>query len=194
VVNTILPYSIEKYNFLSNYDDENDINNASLSVNSNNLHNGIIFPNIECVQKLENDESPISKCTKTDNINCINESMARVSNLRKKNICFSDNKHSHIFNDIENNETSSDYLPNKTEKELNQPKLKDFIEDNRTIQLNNYTNGSDLSEKTVVSKSFNNPNKLNIVTTEPFPKYTPTVEKAIKKYENKQPKKECIVM
>lgn len=196
VVNTVLPYSKEKHNFLLNYNvaNENDINNASLSVNSNNLYNGILFPNIECVQKLENDEIPDSKCSKTDNINIINESVTRVSNSIKKDICFNDNKHSHIINDIENNKSSSDCLPNKTENKLNEPKLKDFIEDNRAIQLNNNSNGSDLSEKTVVCKSISNPNKLNIVTTEPFPKYTPTVEKAIKKYENKQPKKECIVM
>lgn len=194
LANSILPCSIEKYNFLLNHNTENEstINNASsLSVHSNNLHNGLLFPNNECVQKLENDECSDSKCTKTDITNVINESVTSVNNSRKKDMCFSDNKHS---NDIENNETSSDCLPSKIEKQFNQSKSKNVIEDNRTSQSNNNTNDSNLSEKTVASKSFSNPNKSNIVTTEPYPKYTPTVEKAIKKYENKQPKKECILM
>lgn len=194
--NEILPYSIEKYNFPLNHNAENEsnINNASLSVKSNYLHNELIFPNSECVENLKNDVCPVSNCTKTDSTNVIKESLTCVNNSRKNDMCFGDNEHSHVLNDIENNETSSDCLPSKIEEQSNQPKSKDFIEDNRTIQSNSYTHGSNLSEKAVANKSSSNPNKLNIVTTEPYPKYTPTVEKAIKKYENKQPKKECIIM
>jgi len=71
----------------------------------------------------------------------------------------------------------------------------DCKKDDNNIQLNSFINDSNLSESGVVKvKNYCKPIRLNVVTTEPYPKYTPTVEKAIKKYEDKQPKKECIVM
>jgi len=95
---------------------------------------------------------------------------------------------------------------NSTKKLLNQSRKKvddcssiinkNIVEDYGDQQSNNTTtNDFKLLEKFDSYKSDSKPVKLNnIVTTEPYPKYTPTVEKAIKKYENKQPKKDCIVM
>lgn len=95
---------------------------------------------------------------------------------------------------------SLDHRQNSTKKLLNQSTKKNYdcssiinknLEDYGDQQPNNTTNDFKFS----CNKSDSKPVKLNnIVTTEPYPKYTPTVEKAIKKYENKQPKKDCIVM
>jgi len=102
---------------------------------------------------------------------------------------------------LNNNLTNSNTnVIKKSKKYNNSSSLKtnddsiNSIENNDNILSNSFTNDSNLSEKIIESKSNSKPTKLNMVTTEPYPKYTPTVEKAIKKYENKQPKKECIVM
>lgn len=100
---------------------------------------------------------------------------------------------------------SLDHINNGSKNKLNQSRDKinnlqsimnnDLIEDNGNItQSNRRTNDFNSSDKLNSSKSDSKPSKLNMVSTEPYPKYTPTVEKAIKKYKNKEPKKECIVM
>lgn len=96
-------------------------------------------------------------------------------------------------------------LNRKQKKLLNQSREKsddhssiieyNLVKDNGNQQSNNAVNDFKSLDKCSSNKCDRKPDKLNnIVTTEPYPKYTPTVEKAIKKYENKQPKKDCIVM
>lgn len=98
-----------------------------------------------------------------------------------------------------------DHIKNSSKNKFNQSGDKinnlksimnnDLIEDNGNItQLNRRINDFNSSDKLNSSKSDSKPIKLNMVSTEPYPKYTPTVEKAIKKYKNKEPKKDCIIM
>lgn len=99
---------------------------------------------------------------------------------------------------IEDHADASDCIKHSLKESFNQSKQNDLnksfelntklINKNDCDQSNSLTNDSNLTEQ-----NCKKPIKLNIVTTEPYPKYTPTVEKVIKKYENK-PKKECIVM
>lgn len=124
--------------------------------------------------------------------------------MNRKQEIFSSNNNKHcevVTSELENYEHSLDYPKcSKKQKQLNQSiKINDDckIEDSgdNNIQLNSVINDPNVSETAVVRvKNYSKPIKLNVVTTEPYPKYTPTVEKAIRKYEDKQPKKECIVM
>lgn len=143
-------------------------NTSSSSLNSCHFQNG---SKNECFQKMENVSNPQSK-------------------LEIDVIVLNDND---CLNKIETSESSIGCVINNNISSS----LKihdDLIKDNDNVLLNNFTDDSNLSKKIIENKNYSKPNKLNMVTTEPYPKYTPTVEKAIKKYENKQPKKECIVM
>lgn len=99
---------------------------------------------------------------------------------------------------LDNVKNSSKNKFNQSEDKFNNLKSimnNDLIEDNGNItQSNRRTNDFNSTDKLNSSKSDSKPIKLNMVSTEPYPKYTPTVEKAIKKYKNKEPKKECIIM
>lgn len=186
---------------------ENEIdiknNSSSTSLNNYDNHNRPIFIN-ECVQEIDSNINPKLKILDSENTkmyltsantNLCNE-LIDVNNLGKKEIILSSDEHS--------NEISFDCVKANKINKLNQSKIKDnnsklkvnnnLLEDNCSIQSNSFINDSNLSDKINASKNLNKPIKLNTVTTEPYPKYTPTVEKAIKKYENKQPKKECIIM
>jgi len=186
--------------------DNNIIKNAnSSSLNNRNFQNQ--SKNV-CVQKIKNDVNPKSKFFKTENTNkfplisnpiSTDELMIDMNSSMEKDVVHSiDNNHS---NELETSESSIDC---EKYKKRQQPKYNntssslktndDLIGDNDNILSNSFTNNSNLSEKKVDVKNYSKPTKLNMVTTEPYPKYTPTVEKAIRKYENKQPKKECIVM
>lgn len=186
--------------------DNNMIKNAnSSSLNNCNFQNQ--SKNV-CVQKIKNDINPKSKFFKTENTNkfpLISNSistdglMIDMNSSMEKDVMHSiDNNHS---NELETSESSIDCLKYKKKQQSKNndtsSSLKindDLIGDNDNILSNSFTNNSNLSEKNVDVKNYSKPTKLNMVTTEPYPKYTPTVEKAIRKYENKQPKKECIVM
>lgn len=160
--------------------------------------NNNIMENV-CAPKKENGANPKSKFFNTENTikiptfsktNSSNELTTNMNNfIEKEDMCLNDNDH---LNEVHTSESSKDYVKNTTN-----PILKtndELIEDNDNILSNHSIHDSNLSETIIESKNYIKPTKLNMVTTEPYPKYTPTVEKAIKKYENKQPKKECIVM
>lgn len=183
------------------------INDSPTSLNSNDNHNKSLVN--KYAQDMESNTNPKLKFLKgentkklpmSSNTNLSNE-LIDVNDLSKNNFSDDSNKLSNVINEIENNDISIDCVKRK---KLNQPKEKysnftlkinnDLFEDNCNIESNSFMNDSNLSEKIIGSKNYSKPIKLNMVTTEPYPKYTPTVEKAIKKYENKQPKKECIVM
>lgn len=145
----------------------------------------------ECSHEMEDSTNSSLEFLKTDinNIKSINEITVN-NNLIENDMIFNNNRYSNIIDEIENNECSLDCVQNNSlthEKHSN-------MNSNNDIESNNFTNLSNLPEKMIVNHNYCKPIKLNVVTTEPYPKYTPTVEKAIKKYENKQPKKECIVM
>lgn len=177
---------------MMNENESNIINNTlSTSLNNYNCHNESDLTK-KCSQEIESDIYQKLKFLKTESINELS-TFANTNfrnNLEEKKIYFSDNKHCNVINKLENFESSLDCIKNNFNSIIND----NLVEDNGNIQTNNFTNDSKLSEKVIESKNYSKPMKLNIVTTEPYPKYTPTVEKAIKKYENKQPKKECIVM
>lgn len=182
--------SIEKCNIalngivMMNENESNILNNTlSTSLNNYNCHNKSNLIK-ECSQ-----ENSKFKFLKTESINepCIFVNTNSRNNLNEKKIHVSDSKHYNVINKLENCESPSDCVKNSI---INN----NLVEDNDNIQTNSFTNDSNLSEKVIVNTNYTKPMKLNTVTTEPYPKYTPTVEKAIKKYENKQPKKECIVM
>lgn len=148
-----------------------------------------------CVHKMKNgaNVSNVSTTVSTD------ELMTDINSLMEKDIMVSiDNDHS---NELETSKFSMDSIKNDTSQQSKNYNTSsslinhdDLIEDNDNILSNSFTNKPNLSEKKIDCKNYSKPTKLNVVTTEPYPKYTPTVEKAIKKYENKQPKRECIVM
>jgi len=183
-------------------------NNIIKNENSSSLNNCKNQSKNVCVQKNKNDVNPKLKFFKTENINkfpfisnsiSTDELMIDINSLTEKNVMNSVNNDN--SNEIETPESSNDCVKynirqqsknNNTSSSLKTQD--DLIEDNDNILSNSLTNDSNISEKMVDVKNYSKPTKLNMVTTEPYPKYTPTVEKAIKKYENKQPKKECIVM
>lgn len=158
-------------------------------------------------QKIKNGANPKSKFFKTENktqlpmiSNSIStdELMTEINSPAEKNDMLSiDNDRS---NELETPESYMDCVKNNTRQQSKNNSSSsaknhnDVIGDNDNILSINFTNDSNLSKKITDGKNYNKSTKLNMVTTEPYPKYTPTVEKAIKKYENKQPKKECIVM
>lgn len=190
--------SIEKCNIafndivMMNENESNILNNTlSTSLNNYNCYNKSNLIK-DCPQEIENGTNSKLKFLKTESINepCMFANTNSRNNLNEKKIHLSDSKHYNVINKLENCESSSDCVKSNLSSIMND----NLVEDNGNIQTNSFTNDSNLSEKVVVNTNYNKPMKLNTVTTEPYPKYTPTVEKAIKKYENKQPKKECIVM
>jgi len=193
-------------NFINNleYTDSCSLNNNLESTNTNVQKCDVTFNNIITNDNIVKNasSSSLNSCLQNKSKNeCVQE-MENVSNLQSKleknDMFLNDNDY---LNEIETSEISIGCIKNDTK---NQSKINnissslkvhdDLIEVNDNIQLNSFTNDTNLSKKIIENKNYNKPNKLNMVTTEPYPKYTPTVEKAIKKYENKQPKKECIVM
>lgn len=158
--------------------------------NKSNVNNTC---NVSYAQETEKDINP----NLMDNRNSSNELM------NGKEEIFSDvnNKHSEVVTSKLDNHERSLNSPkcNKKQQQLSlSVKTNDgykIEDDGNNIRSNSFINDSDLSETGVIRvKNHSKPIRLNVVTTEPYPKYTPTVEKAIKKYEDKQPKKECIVM
>jgi len=172
----------------------------SLSLNNCNFQNQ--SKNV-CIQQIKNDVNP--KSENTNKFPLISNSISTDklvidmnSSLENDTMHSIDNDHS---NELETSESSINCVKYKRRQQSKNnntsPSLKthnDSIGDNAESLSNSYTSNSNLSEKIIDVKNYSKPTKLNMVTTEPYPKYTPTVEKAIKKYENKQPKKECIVM
>lgn len=143
--------------------------------------------NNECAHKKKNGTKSSLEFLKTDSTTFINGTVVGVNNnLVENDTIMSNNEHSNIIDGIENNEYSLDTIENNSKTCENHSNL------NGSSDI--VSNNSNLPKKMIASKNDCKPIKLNVVTTEPYPKYTPTVEKAIKKYENKQPKKECIVM
>lgn len=206
VENVILKSSMEKYDFLSNHTDINGINilsdvPATSSINCN-LQNTFILNN-ECTQEIENTTNLSSiKLLETENSkNVPCESIKNVEDINHKEM--SNVNYSNILIDDKNDESSSYFVINSN-YQLNELKEKNSnlslnIDDSLTkvngeIQSNSLAYDTSLPEKIKTSNNLTKPIKLNTVTTEPYPKYTPRVEKAIKKYENKQPKKECYIM
>lgn len=187
------------------------IKNCDVSLNNVTNDNNCNFQNKSknvCVQKMKNGANPKSKFFKIENTkkfpmisNAVStdELMTDINSSIEKDVMLSiDNNRS---NELETSESSMDCIKNNTRQQSKNyntsSSLKthdDLIEKDDNILSNSFTNDPNLSEKIIDSKNYSKPTKLNMVTTEPYPKYTPTVEKAIKKYENKQPKKECIVM
>lgn len=174
--NTLKPY-VSSNEFLS-CECDNDETNESKKVKHNKL------------LSRQREKSPIYLETKKDdkpfiNISPSNEELAtNISNLKLTDS--TNKKKSPVSIRIHN---SSVQPPNLTVK-------KNISLGCRAINNSVEENGSQINGVLPVSNSDNTSsvNKISIVTTEPYPKYTPTVEKAIKKYENSQPKKECIVM
>jgi len=179
------------------------IRNCNVPINNCNFQNKSKNLN---VPKIKNSENPKSKFFKTENTtqfpmisNSIStdELMTKINSSEEKNVIVSiDNDRS---NELETSKFSIDYEKNDARQQSKNTSSSskphsDLILDNDNILSINFTNDSNLSKKVIDGKNYSKPTKLNMVTTEPYPKYTPTVEKAIKKYENKQPKKECIVM
>lgn len=203
---SLIKISETPLNYISTVNgNENDIKNeiSSTSISDYDNYNRPISIN-ECVQEIEHNTNSKLKCLEAENskkfpmssnTNLCNE-LIGVNNLNKKEIILSSNEHS--------NKISLDYVKANRINKLNHSKVNDnnsrlkinndFLEDNCSIESKYFMNDSNLLDKVNASKNVNKPIRLNMVTTEPYPKYTPTVEKAIKKYENKQPKKECIVM
>lgn len=180
VENVVLKSPVKKYDYPPNHTDINEsniLNNVcATSLINCNLQNLYILNN-ECTQEIENITNPrLIKFSETENTKSIPcESIKNVEGLSPKGM---------------NNVINSNVLiDNKNEfKEKNS---------NLSLKINNSlseANNTSLPEKMKSSNNLSKPIKLNMVTTEPYPKYTPRVEKAIKKYENKQPKKECYVM
>jgi len=185
------------YNIMKNAN-SSSLNNCNFQNQSENI----------CVQKIKNGANPKSKFFKIENTkkfpiisNAVStdELMTDINSSTEKDVMLSiDNDHS---NELETSESSMDCIKNNTRQQSKNyntsSSLKtrdDLIENDANILSNSFINDPKLSEKVIDSKNYSKPTKLNMATTEPYPKYTPTVEKAIKKYENKQPKKECIVM
>lgn len=171
--------------------------NNSNSTSSSSLNNHNLYDKSITTEDSENDSNLKPQLLKTDltekspTFSNISLTGNLASGLKTKYMCSSDNEHSSTITEPENDESSMD----QTEKKNTGLCLNAVsIQDNCNLQLNNDTNDSNLKDNFSSSKSESKQIKLNVVTTEPYPKYTPTVEKAIKKYENKQPKKECIVM
>lgn len=175
-------------NDIMTHENESNINNtSSTSLNDYNCQNKLYLTN-ECTKEIENVRNSKLNVLKTNSV----KEFPVFSNVNSRNneeeIHLSDNNHYIVLNKLENCESSFDCVKSNHSSIMND----NLVEDDN-IQSNN-TYGSNLSEKVIVNKNYSKPTKFSIVTTEPYPKYTPTVEKAIKKYENKQPKKECIVM
>jgi len=172
--------SLEKQNVLLN----------SIIITNENKNSINNMCNLSYAQETEKDIN----LNLTDNRNSSNELM----NGKKEVFSGVNNKHSEIVTSkVDNHEHFLDSPKcNRKQQQLSLSiKTNDGYKIEGDIQSNNFINDSHLSETGVVRvKNHSKPIRLNVVTTEPYPKYTPTVEKAIKKYEDKQPKKECIVM
>jgi len=187
-------------NYIMQNANSSSLNNCNFQNNSKNV----------CLQKMKNGENSKSKFFKTENTkkfpmisNAVStdELMTDMNSSMEKDVMLSiDNDPS---NELETSESSMNIIKNNTSC-IQQSKNNNIssslkthehlIKDSDNILSNSSTNDSNLFEKLIYRGNYSKPTKLNMVTTEPYPKYTPTVEKAIKKYENKQPKKECIVM
>lgn len=206
VENVILKSSMEKCDFSPDHTDINEsniLNNVSATSLINcNLQNTVVLNN-ECTSEIENITKPrLINFLETENIKIIPcESMKNVEDLSHKEM--NNVNYSNIPIDNKNDEFPSDFVINSNDqsnefKEKNSNlslKINNSLTKvNGEIQSNSLANNTSLPEKMKSSNDLSKPIKLNTVTTEPYPKYTPRVEKAIKKYENKQPKKECYVM
>lgn len=205
VKNVILTSSMEKYNFPSNDTDINEsntLNNESaVSLNNCDLQNIFLLKN-KCTQDIENATNPkLIKLLETESKNVPNESIKNVEGLIKKEM--NNDNYSTILIHDKNDESLLDFVEssNKQSTGFNEKNSNlsliinnNLTKDNGEIQSNSLANNTSLPEKMKASNNLSKPIKLSTVTTEPYPKYTPRVEKAIKKYENKQPKKECYIM
>lgn len=182
---------------------------SSTSLSNNDLHGKLIFDN-KYESEMGNSINSKFKCLETENKfpeistkNSTDNFETSVNSSIKEKMLIGDSEHLRIINEVEKHNSLLDYVDNSPNKLLNHinENSSNFsfetndnsVEDCDSFESNILTNSSK-SEKTNASKNSKKPIKLSMVTTEPYPKYTPTVEKAIKKYENKQPKKECIVM
>lgn len=182
---------------------ENNISNVSSTSLSSYNHNNQSSFSTEPMQEVGASSNSNLKFSKTENTNNLplfqntksnNELIMDIDQSNENEVLKNINKNSNV---LENDEMSLNCIKNYMEKQSSQTdeispivsieKHDDLIESN--FQSNNSN-----SKETIKSTNFSKPVKLNMVTTEPYPKYTPTVEKALKKYENKQPKKDCIVM
>lgn len=199
---------------MMNENGSNVINKVSSSLN-NSGSNKVLFteehiPEVESstntkLEILKTDS--IKECPMLSNTNSTIDLKTDVNTISENKMLLSDTEHFHKRNELDYCKPSIAYVNNDTNKEFNQSKeeksdlcliLNDINNDNSltegSIQSNSLPNDANVSKNIVTIDNYSKPIKLNMVTTEPYPKYTPRVEKAIKKYENKQPKKECIVM
>lgn len=182
---------------------------SSTSLNDNDFHDKSILNN-KCESEIGNSTNSKLKLLETENKfpevsikNSTDKLKTSVDSSSEEKMHTNDSKHLKVIKEVEKHNSLLDCMNNATNKSLNQINEKNSylnletndysVEDCDSCQSNILTNSSK-PEKTSASKNTKKPIKSSIVTTEPYPKYTPTVEKAIKKYENKQPKKECIVM
>jgi len=200
--------SVQNYDVLSN---DNIINeNESNILNTKNIVNATPLNNVNhhnisvCTKECEGVENDTNIRLENSiplfsNTNYINKLKTSKNSSFENEICPND-EHSYVINELDNYEYSLNHIKNNPKLILNQEedtKMCSTINDNLVVDKSSIVSNSDIVESNLSENIASNSDcklaKLNMVTTEPYPKYTPTVERVIKKYENK-PKKECIVM